>query len=68
MDDFDAFIDYVDTTDEPGEVTVSGVDSDIRYQGKDPIGKLVAQLERSQHYHRQHRIVIVLGSSGAALK
>jgi hypothetical protein len=23
MDDFDAFIDYVDTTDEPGEVTVS---------------------------------------------
>jgi hypothetical protein len=22
MDDFDAFIDYVDTTDEPGEVTV----------------------------------------------
>jgi hypothetical protein len=34
MDDFDAFIDYVDTTDEPGEVTVSGVDSDIRYQGK----------------------------------
>jgi hypothetical protein len=23
MDDFDAFIDYVDTIDEPGEVTVS---------------------------------------------
>jgi hypothetical protein len=34
MDDFDAFIDYVDTIDESGEVTVSGVDSGIRNQGK----------------------------------
>jgi hypothetical protein len=31
MDDFDAFIDYVDTTDEPGEVTVRNTKENRRF-------------------------------------